>query len=93
MRTIWKYPLELRQFQAIIVPYAADLLSVQVQRNVVCLWAMVDSDQPKKETRAIWIFGTGHEIQMPTVTQFLGTVQMESGGLIWHVFAELRNPR
>lgn len=44
MNTIWKYPLYVQDVQTVEMPDEADILTVQVQGDVPCLWAMVNPD-------------------------------------------------
>lgn len=79
---IYKYPLEVTDEQIIDMPGSARLLSVQMQRGVVCLWAWVDPNAiPKK--RHIVIIGTGNPISF-FPGEFVGAVQQ--GQFVWHVF-------
>jgi hypothetical protein len=92
MKTIWKYKLELTDVQNILMPESARILSVQFQRRELCLWALLDPEEPKMRRR-IRIVGTGNP--MPdhgSIWWFIGTVQQEEYGLVWHVFAEQARP-
>lgn len=81
---IWKYVLEIKDVQQISMPESAKLLTVQVQNNALCLWALVDKAKPMVE-KMIKIYGTGNEIPFFTrAKDYIGTVQM--GQLVWHVF-------
>ena len=80
---IWKFPLELTGVQEVEMPSGSQLLSVAVQQETLCLWAMVDLDRGTKERRMIDIIGTGNPIDSHR-RSFIGTVQMES--FVWHVF-------
>ena len=46
MRTIWKYELAMIGRQTVPMPADAEILSVQVQAGVPCLWALVKPDAP-----------------------------------------------
>ncbi len=84
--TIWKYTLAVQDEQTISLPSGAQVLSVQTQGGVVCLWAMVDPAMPKVE-RMVYVRGTGHPISMEIgPVDFVGTVQLFAGDLVWHVF-------
>lgn len=83
-KVIWKFPLETTDIQGIEMPMGADILSVQVQNKSICLWALCDPSAEKKK-RYFLIFGTGNPV--PDANQkFIGTVQMISGELVFHVF-------
>ena len=83
---ILKYPLDLRygDLHNIIMPAGATILTVQVQYGVLCIWAMCD-DRQSSETRHIALYGTGHMIHS-NPGKYIGTVQLNGGGLVLHVF-------
>lgn len=84
MKTIWKFPLYLADVQTIEMPAGAKILSVQVQRDNLCLWALVDPDAAKEGT-TILIYGTGHKITAAN-PEHIGTFQLSDGALVFHVF-------
>jgi len=84
METIWKYELETIDSAQIVMPKERRLLTVQVQRGIPCLWALVDPDSPR-ETVTIITKGTCHLIYAP-VGHYIGTYQLDDGSLIFHVF-------
>jgi hypothetical protein len=83
MRAIWKFPLEFVDDQRVEMPSGARLLSVQMQGDVPCLWADVDTLAAKVE-RAIQVAGTGHN--RPSFGAFVATVQLPRLGLVFHFF-------
>ena len=85
MKTIWKCTLAPDSRQTVTLPRGAELLTVQVQFDLVQLWAVVDSSQPV-ETRYIHIVGTGHPIGF--AGKYIGTFQLDGGALVFHVFEE-----
>lgn len=94
---IYKYPLDLDgpDIKEIRMPVGANVLSVQVQRDAVCLWALVPTDTAAlvdiEETRRFLMIGTGHRLpERPD--RFIGTVQLVGGALVLHVF-ELEKAR
>ena len=80
--TIWKYPLELKDSQAIKMPIGAEILSVDNQDGQLCLWARVDEERTK-EYREIVILGTGNPIEEEP-SEFIGTLIVDS--YVWHIF-------
>lgn len=91
MKTIRKYQLSVIGRQVVPMPAGSVILSAAVQRETICLWAMVDPNTPPVG-RVIVIVGTGHEVPAGVAaSDFLGTVQL-SGGLVFHVF-ECREAR
>ncbi len=88
-RTIWKFPLYVTDAQTIPVPQGAKFLAVQVQAGEPCLWAMVNPDAPKVPVE-IRIHGTGHALpDDSTHYDYIGTFQLDSGALVFHVFRVL----
>jgi hypothetical protein len=84
MSTIYKYVLS-QPYQGVSMPNGAEILSVQLQGENVCLWAKVNPSEPMR-IRNIWMFGTGHPLPEMTNLVFIGTVQV--GQLVWHFFEE-----
>ena len=81
-QTIWKFELDLRDEQVILVPRQFAPLAAQWQRGILCVWAIVDPDSPH-DARHFFIVGTGHPLPTIPVT-YISTVQQ--GPLVWHVF-------
>ena len=83
---IWKYPLEVVPQQTVEMPFGSKILTVQVQQETPCLWALVD---PGLYTvrREIHIVGTGHELEISlSALKYINTFQQANGSLVWHVF-------
>ena len=83
---IWKFKLAIRFTQSIMVPKGSTILSLAVQKDDLCIWALVDPDAGS-ECRTIQIFGTNEKIKDPLVGTkrlFIGTVIMSY--FVWHVF-------
>ena len=53
MKSIYKYPIHRAHREEIILPLE-QILTVQLQNHIPCLWAMIDDDKPKKKI-AVWI--------------------------------------
>jgi len=91
-KTIWKFELEPIDRQIIEMPVNAEILTVQIQNETPCIWALVD---PTKltEIRVIEIFGTGHKMyyDIKNDRKHLGTYQLYGGSLVFHVFERLNN--
>ena len=87
MTVIWKYPLRLMDEQIVTLYEHARILSVHGQRDVVTLWAAVNPDQPSRDWW-VWIVPTGCRIPVgATAGDFVATVLVEEGEIVWHVFA------
>ena len=92
MRTIHKFPLldgSEGKFE-IQMPRNADILCVQTQHGVPCIWAVVD-DSARMEPRRVVITGTDCELPADMGrSEYVGTLQTD-GGYVWHVFAAKPN--
>lgn len=88
MKTIWKHYLSAKTVQTIQMPAGAQILTAQVQRDEICLWAMVDEVYQEYEARKIEVLGTGISAEEIKRTH-IGTVQMNNGDLVFHVFERL----
>ena len=86
MEVIWKFPIKVTDEVTLEVPEGAQILSIQVQKEVPCLWAKVNPENPKKRMK-IRIYGTGHEYQEISGV-FIGTFQMQGGSFVFHAFLE-----
>lgn len=82
---IWKYPLTVMNEQTLILPPGAQLLTVQVQDERPCLWALVDERAPSRQMRHLAIYGTGHPLPENPGT-YIGTFQLRGGAFVGHVF-------
>lgn len=89
LRTVWKYPLKLKDSQEISIVSGAELIHVDLDPQLgatpdgsMQLWALVDLDKATTERRVIRIAGTGHPID--EVVKHIGSVRTPP--FIWHVF-------
>jgi hypothetical protein len=86
--TIWKYPLKAQDVQELVVPQGARFLSVQGQRDDICIWCLVDSLETATDAWRIHVVPTGRPCSRVEHTTLLGTVQLEDGALVFHVFRD-----
>ena len=83
---IFKYKLELSDYPTLTLPKDAKILSVQIQKGILCLWALVDTSAPI-EQRKFRLAGTGHPIKENLdELQFIDTIQSHEGALVFHIF-------
>ncbi len=85
MYTIYKYELETTGIQEIEMPANAQILSVHVQYEKPCIWAMVDTDRITGKVK-IATFVTWHEVTSDGSLSYIGTYQLHGGALVFHVF-------
>ena len=84
-KTVWKYPFDTEHDVRIAMPKYAEILTIQVQDGVPCIWARVDPTNELEE-RSFKIYGTGHVMSQPEKEIYVGTYQERNGSLVWHVF-------
>lgn len=83
MKSIWKFPLP--SYPCVIeMPSSAEVLTVQVQDGIPCLWALVEveNDLVRREFR---VYGTGGQLPI-NPGKYIGTFQLLGGGYVGHVF-------
>lgn len=90
MKTVYKFPLEIKDTQTIEMPEGAELLTVQSQKGSLNIWALVDVGKPLIK-RTFEVFGTGHPIyyDMGIERTYIGTAQTLGGNLVWHIFERI----
>lgn len=81
---IYKYQLALRERQFLKLPKLSHILTVQVQRDTIQLWAYVDTKTQEIEDYDIRIYGTGQAMPDIKDLYYLDTVQLH--GYVWHIF-------
>lgn len=84
MKTIWKFPLHKVALQSLSMPKGAKILTLQVQNDQPCIWALVDEDH-RKELKEFLTFGTGHQLP-EKLGPYVGSYQIHDGWLVFHVF-------
>jgi len=89
MKSVWKYPLYIKDEQVIQVPTGAEPLRVDFQLSQPCIWMLTDSKE-WVAGRTVKIRGTGHEVDFDlNQFQYVGTL-IEQGppSFVWHVWME-----
>lgn len=84
-RVVYKYPLQITDKQIVQLPEIREILCVQIQNKVPCLWAYVDPNS-KNEPVEIVTMGTGHVLAKKS-RKYISTYQF--GELVFHVFENL----
>jgi len=82
MKTIWKYQIAVMAR----MPKGAEILTVQMQNEEPCVWAVVEPDA-EKENRYLEVFGTGQPIHEDVERRYIGTFQQPP--FVWHLFERL----
>ena len=84
-RVIWKYEWGNR----VKVQHNADIISAGYDpEGTLCIWAIVDPNEPKDEEIELYLIPTGHIMPSNRKLRFLNTVK--SGPFVWHLFVEDR---
>lgn len=83
---IWKFPLLVTDWQIVEMPRGAKILTAQLQKGFLQLWALCDETAPK-ERRRISIYGTGNEVDEKP-GRYISTFQVADGDLVFHVFED-----
>lgn len=85
MESIFKYQLETTDEQIVEMPLGAEVLTVQVQNEIPCIWAKVNPNHTPIRYR-FRIFGTGHTIEEDFTGKYIGTYQLFNGSGVFHIF-------
>ena len=86
MRTVYKYPVALKDDWMIMLPGGAKILSLHMQDGSPFMWVAVETDRAPVK-RYFRTAGTGHEIVGNL--RFIDTFQLENLGLVFHVFEKV----
>lgn len=85
MKRIFKYTLDIVDYQELTLSENSKILSVANQRDNIVLYAL--TNELTTCTYAIIMHGTGHPADDVIGAQFIGTVSLYNGSLMFHVFA------
>lgn len=83
--TIWKYPLPSKARFTLKLPYGAEVLTVQMQHGIACLWAKVNPENTERNVSFLLV-GTGTDA--PIVAKYIGLIQLDDGDFVFHLFQE-----
>jgi len=87
MKTIWKFKFEINDNFELSMPKNAEILTIQIQNNIPCIWAIIDSDQ-LSEIRYFELYGTGHLLK-ESKKKYIGSFRMYNDSLIFHLFENI----
>lgn len=86
MRQIHKYTLSsFTDNSSVGMPQGAKILSVQEQHDSLVVWAEVD-ESLKHVIRNFYVAKTGLSYLPEEATNFVGTVQLQQGNYVVHVY-------
>jgi len=66
----------------------ARILSVAEQRGDIVLYALSPLNVAENDIYSVRIIGTGHTVEMDNTWQFVGTVNICEGRLMFHVWVQ-----
>ena len=86
MKTIWKYDyLPLQDEFSLEMPKGAQILTLQLQNDEATIWALVEPTATQVKRKFAWV-GTGHSREIEIFKQYIGTIQVCEGKLVFHLF-------
>ena len=85
MKKVYKYKLEIADYQTVTLPAGAKILCIKTQHGEACLWALVDPNQEMTEDVTLRCAGTGHPITEENL-EYIDTVLMYKDALVFHFF-------
>lgn len=86
--TIWKFHLPVGSNVIIRAPMGSRFLSAHNQDEKITVWAIVNSERNQQDY-CFNVVGTGWKGEHLNRDNFLGTVLLENGSLVFHVFGPL----
>jgi hypothetical protein len=86
MRKIYKYEISERRTR-LYLPKGHVIRHVATQRDQICIWAEVNTNEKEEVCVFISVYGTGQAIPDRGET-YLGTVLIDNGEFVWHVYQE-----
>ena len=86
MKVVFKQQLAFMSSQSVLLQEDAEILSVQTQDSILCLWYRCDAYTSLKKERYFHIYATGAPILPDNGDEtYLATVQTKHGE-VWHVY-------
>lgn len=85
MKTIYKYEISKYGCRDIRMPKGAKILSTHLQHNEPVIWALVDTSEPTV-SRSINVHTTGSDVGEDDTSRFIGTLLLDDGKYVVHIF-------
>ena len=87
MKTVYKYHLDITDYQKVTLPYGAKILCIKTQYDEPCLWALIDKEQQATEEVLIRCAGTGHPIaEADENLEYIDSILICRDTLVFHFF-------
>ena len=87
MKTVYKYDIPITDYFSLDLPANSRILSVQVQRDIPCIWVEIDTEETQCRTD-FRLVGTGHNLKEDNLL-YIGTFQLFNGMLVYHLYEVL----
>lgn len=84
---IFKYEIPIEDEFTLKLPHSSQILSFQCQKGKPYIWVLHPENKPLVDHH-FSLIGTGHHIK-PCECNFIGTVQLLGGDLVYHLFQRL----
>lgn len=95
MRTIYRFPVPIRDLFTLELPLGSKFLGAECQARAPhepSMWFLLDPERKQVE-RTFAVIGTGNPVpDYIQESEHLGTFQMQVG-FVWHLFEVLVDPR
>lgn len=89
-RVIWKYTVQEASLLDLRLPRNGIVRKVAEQHGKLCFWVEFSSDpklkEPDYEDRHFRIYATGQHIPNYELMEYVDTVLMAGGNLVWHIY-------
>ncbi len=89
IKQIWKFQLEPKNVQGVIMPIGAEILTANTQKGTVCIWCMVNP-RAEREERVFEIYGTGHDIYADAGLKYIGIFFSDNDAFVGHLFERVK---
>jgi len=92
MKQVWKYIIESGDFKSQLtydIPIGGKIIYVDEQFGNICIWVEVDITK-ETEKRSFVVYGTGHNIKVCNNKKHVGSVKLNKGALIFHVYERIK---
>jgi len=84
---IWHYDIPLNEVIDLVLPQNSTIFDLMLFENLIGLFVLCDEDAPPQK-RQILLLSKENYLEYPDV-QYLGTVSLIDGNIIFHVFENL----
>lgn len=89
MKTIYEYEIMTYGIETITMPKDANIISVQAQNNQVRLWVETDTNCVESINVVFHMITTGSYIPDYVELEYLGTVVLDDGGFVVHIYKQI----